>query len=81
MLEPAYYSYQTPVAVITGTKTYYDKQRYNVPFVFLGAGVYQQLGNSRAGITGELKVDLLNDKNSPYKEWTPIYSVGISYGF
>ncbi|MFA7361195.1 MAG: hypothetical protein WC139_09180 [Candidatus Kapaibacterium sp.] len=81
MLEPAYYSYQTPVAVITGTKTYYDKQRYNVPFVFLGAGVYQQIGNSRAGITGELKLDLLNDKNSPYKEWTPIYSVGISYGF
>lgn len=81
MLEPAYYSYQTPVAVTTGTTVYYQKERFNVPFIFLGAGVYQQIGNSRAGITGEVKVDLLNDKNSPYKEWTPMYSVGISYGF
>lgn len=81
MLEPAYYSYQTPVLVTTTIPAYYDKTRYNVPFIFLGAGVYQQIGNSRAGITGEVKVDLLNDKNSPYKEWAPMYSVGITYGF
>lgn len=82
MLEPAYYSYELPVYVSTNLTTgYFDKVRREVPFVFLGAGFYQPIANTRAGITGELKVDLLRDKNSPYKDWAPIYTVGVVYGF
>lgn len=81
LLEPAYYSYESPVLKTSVIKTYYDKQRLEVPFVFLGAGFYQQIANTRAGITGELKVDLLRDKNSPYKDWAPFYSIGVVYGF
>lgn len=83
LLEPAYYSYETPVYVsstpsLTGI---YDKERREVPFIYLGAGLFQQIPNTRAGITAELKVDVLNDKNSPYKQYAPVYSVGIVYGF
>ena len=81
LLEPAYYSYESPVLKFSGTKSYYDKERLEVPFVFLGAGLYQPIANTRAGITGELKVDLLRDKNSPYKDWAPFYSIGVVYGF
>jgi len=82
MLEPAYYSYETPIADSSGTTLlYYGKERRSVPFVFLGAGVYQAIPNSRFGLTAEVKVDLLNDKNSPYKEWTPMYSIGVTFGF
>lgn len=83
LLEPAYYSYESPVLVtpVSGTSYYYDKERREVPFIYLGAGFFQQIPNSRAGITGELKVDLLNDKNSPYKAYSPVYSVGVVYGF
>jgi hypothetical protein len=83
LLEPAYFSYELPVAKFrtSNNSIYYDKERKEVPFIFLGAGFYQQIANTRAGITGELKVDLLRDKNSPYKDWAPIYSVGVVYGF
>ncbi|MFZ4590739.1 MAG: hypothetical protein ACOYN6_07060 [Ignavibacteria bacterium] len=80
LLEPAYYSYERLASTTGGN--YFDKERKEVPFVYLGAGFFQQIPNSRAGITGELKVDLLRDKNSPYKDnYTPIYSIGIVYGF
>jgi hypothetical protein len=82
LLEPAYYSYESPVLKSTTIGgNYYDKERREVPFIYLGAGFFQQIPNSRAGITGELKVDLLRDKNSPYKDYAPIYSVGVVYGF
>ena len=82
LLEPAYYSYESPVAKLNSNNmVYYDKERLEVPFVYLGAGFYQPIANSRAGITGEIKVDLLNDQNSPYKNYTPVYTVGIVYGF
>ncbi|MCX6157336.1 MAG: hypothetical protein NTY74_05105 [Ignavibacteriae bacterium] len=84
LLEPAYYSYENPVLIATsiGGNYYYDKERKEVPFIYLGAGFYQQIANSGAGITGELKVDVLNDKNSPYYgTTTPVYSLGIVYGF
>jgi hypothetical protein len=82
LLEPAYYSYESPVLKSTTIGgNYYDKERREVPFIYLGAGFFQQIPNSRAGITGELKVDLLRDKNSHYKDYAPIYSVGVVYGF
>jgi len=81
MLEPAYYSYETPILKYNPNNSYFEKERTAVPFIFLGAGFYQPIANTRAGITGELKVDLLRDKNSPYKEWAPIYTVGVVYGF
>ena len=37
MLEPAYYSYEAPIAYYTGsTLLYYGKERRSVPFIFLG---------------------------------------------
>ncbi len=82
LLEPAYYSYENPVQRTSANNViYYDKERREVPFIFLGAGVYQPIGNSRAGITAEIKVDLLQNKNSPYKDWAPVYSIGFVYGF
>ncbi|MCU0372031.1 MAG: DUF2860 domain-containing protein [Ignavibacteria bacterium] len=82
MLEPAYYSYENAVGKFAvGTGVYYEKERVEVPFIFLGAGAFQPFGNSGWGATAELKVDLLNDDNSPYAEWNPIFSVGVIYGF
>jgi hypothetical protein len=82
MLEPAYYSYENAVAKgVNINGVYYDKERVEVPFIFLGAGAFQPFGNSGWGATAELKVDLLNDDNSPYAEWNPIFSIGAVYGF
>lgn len=57
-----------------------EKYRQGVPFVFLGGGFTQRIGaNSYA--YAEILFDVLNDPNSPYAEWTPFYSVGVTVGF
>jgi hypothetical protein len=57
-----------------------EKYRVGVPFVFLGAGFSQRIGKSSYAYA-EILFDVLNDSNSPYAEWTPFYSVGVSVGF
>lgn len=57
-----------------------ENGRYNVPFLFLGGGFVQRLGAS-AYAYAEILFDVLNDKNSPYNEWAPFYTVGVSVGF
>ncbi|NNG27106.1 MAG: hypothetical protein HKM87_06240 [Ignavibacteriaceae bacterium] len=55
-------------------------ERVWVPFLLLGGGVSQMVG-SNVWIFAEVLVDVLNDKNSPYKEWDPFVSFGAGVGF
>lgn len=56
------------------------KYRQGVPFIFLGGGFSQPMG-SNSSFYAQILFDVLNDVNSPYQEWTPFYSVGVSIGF
>ncbi|HET9326364.1 MAG TPA: hypothetical protein VFQ05_06305 [Candidatus Eisenbacteria bacterium] len=51
-----------------------------VPFLLVGGGYMKQI---RPGVSAyaEAVWDLLNDKNSPYEEWQPVVSVGVTAGF
>ena len=70
-IEPAYYSYDA----------YYiaGENRVGVPFVFVGAGLHQKLGN-RSVMYFQVKFDLLQNENSPYKDWAPFFDVGVGIG-
>lgn len=57
-----------------------ENYRYAVPYLFLGGGFVQKTGRN-SHIYAEILFDVLNDSNSPYAEWTPFYSVGVSMGF
>jgi hypothetical protein len=62
---------------------YYIDQTSNrewVPFLFIGAGFSQQLA-SGVYAYAQVKFDVLQDKNSPYKNWAPFYTFGVSVGF
>ncbi|MCB2219023.1 MAG: hypothetical protein KQI35_01420 [Bacteroidetes bacterium] len=61
---------------------YIDQSRTRewVPFLFLGAGFSQQLA-SGIWAYAQIKFDVLQDENSPYNEWAPFYTFGISVGF
>jgi hypothetical protein len=54
--------------------------RQGVPFVFLGGGYAQRIGGN-SFVYAQILFDVLQDSNSPYVEWTPFYSVGVSIGF
>ena len=71
--EFAYMSYQYRVSDFTSDRT-------GVPFLFVGAGFSQQIS---PGVWAYAQVlfDVLQDSNSPYKEWEPFYSVGVGVGF
>ena len=57
-----------------------EDYRYAVPYLFLGGGFVQRTGRN-SHIYAEILFDVLNDANSPYADWTPFYSVGVSVGF
>jgi len=63
-----------------GYKYNNENYRYAVPYLFLGGGFVQRIGK-RSFAYAEILFDVLNDSNSPYAEWTPFYSVGVSVGF
>jgi hypothetical protein len=50
-----------------------------VPFLYVGGGVMQAAG--RASLYAEVLVDVLNDDDSPYNDYEPQVSVGVSVGF
>ena len=54
--------------------------RYAVPYLFVGGGFVQRIGKNSYAYA-EVLFDVLNDSNSPYNEWNPFYSVGVSVGF
>lgn len=57
-----------------------EKYRQGVPFIFLGGGFAQRVGRNTYAY-GQILFDVLQDSNSPYAEWAPFYSVGVSVGF
>jgi len=54
--------------------------RQSVPFIFLGGGYSNRIGGN-SFVYAQILFDVLQDSNSPYLEWTPFYSVGVSIGF
>lgn len=51
-----------------------------IPYLFLGGGYSQPLGG-RTSLNAQILFDVLQDDRSPYNNWEPFYSVGISVGF
>jgi len=51
-----------------------------VPFLFLGGGISQPVSRN-TWFNAELLFDVLQNENSPYKDWEPFYSVGFGVGF
>jgi hypothetical protein len=51
-----------------------------VPFLYLGAGYSVNLG-PRTRAYAAVKFDVLQNPNSPYSDWAPFWSFGITSGF
>lgn len=51
-----------------------------IPFFFVGGGLRQPMGK-RASLNVQVLFDVLNHADSPYRQWEPFYSVGMSVGF
>lgn len=51
-----------------------------VPFLYVGGGFSQPISNN-VWFNAQLLFDVLQDKNSPYKDWEPFYSIGFGIGF
>jgi hypothetical protein len=51
-----------------------------IPFLFAGAGYSKSVGG-KAWVNVQVLFDLLQDENSPYKNWEPFFSVGVGVGF
>ena len=71
--EYAGYNYQSYIADGSSDRIW-------VPYLFLGAGFRQPLGG-RASLNAQVLFDVLNNANSPYRDWEPFYSVGLGVGF
>ena len=59
---------------------YLSGERDWVPFVLLGGGFIQPLGE-RTWLNVEILFDVLQDDKSPYEDWEPFFSIGIGAGF
>jgi hypothetical protein len=57
-----------------------SSERLWVPFLFLGAGFSKRIAPGTTAYA-MVKFDVLQNKNSPYKDWDPFFNVGISVGF
>jgi hypothetical protein len=51
-----------------------------VPLLWLGGG-YSQPITKNTWFTAQVLFDVINDENSPYKDWEPYFSVGVGVGF
>jgi len=71
--EYAMYNYELYYADQTSSREW-------IPFLFLGGGYSQSIG-PRTWAYASVKFDVLQNDNSPYKNWAPFWSVGISHGF
>jgi hypothetical protein len=54
--------------------------RYWVPFLFVGGGYSQQLSEN-TWFNTQILFDVIQNENSPYKNWVPFYSIGFGVGF
>jgi len=57
-----------------------EAKREWIPFLFVGGGFSQSLGN-HAWLNLQVLFDVLQNENSPYSSWEPFFSVGIGVGF
>jgi hypothetical protein len=57
-----------------------NSERKWVPFLFLGGGMSQPVSEN-VWLNAEILFDVLQNENSPYKDWEPFYSVGFGVGF
>jgi len=58
----------------------YGTERNWVPFILLGGGFSQKVGQNVWAYV-EVLFDVLQDENSPYEGWDPFISVGVGVGF
>jgi hypothetical protein len=57
-----------------------DTEREWVPFLLVGGGYVQRIA-PRTSAYVEVLFDVLQDSKSPYEDWEPWFSVGVSVGF
>ena len=58
----------------------YGTERNWVPFILLGGGLSQNIGQNVWAYV-EILFDVLQDENSPYEGWEPFISIGVGVGF
>jgi len=68
-----YMSYETVSVLSTDDREW-------VPFLYLGGGYVQPLGGN-VSLVASVLVDVLQDENSPYEDWSPEFSIGVIAGF
>jgi len=61
-------------------QTFRGSDREWIPFLLVGGGFIQPVG-PRTFVYAEVLFDVLMDDNSPYQDWEPFISVGVSVGF
>ena len=71
--EPAFYNYQLGYNTDNPTREW-------IMFMFVGGGYSQQIAPGTWAFA-QVKFDLLNDRDSPYKRWAPFWNAGVSIGF
>jgi len=71
--EFAYMSYEYQTASLSSEREW-------VPFLLLGGGIVQPI-SKKASAFIEVLFDVLQDENSPYADWDPWISIGVSAGF
>lgn len=76
--EFVYFSYERQTFNL-GTSLF-GTERVWVPFLLLGGGYSQKVGNN-AWIFAEVLFDVIQDSNSPYDNWDPFISFGAGVGF
>lgn len=74
--EFVYFSYEQRTFVNLQPET----ERVWVPFLLLGGG-FSQMISPNVWAFVEVLFDVIQDKNSPYKEWDPFVSFGVGVGF
>ena len=58
----------------------YGTERNWVPFILLGGGLSQSVGQNVWAYV-EVLFDVLQDDNSPFEDWDPFISIGVGVGF
>ncbi len=54
--------------------------RKTVPMLLLGGGLSQPISRN-TWLNAQVLFDVLNNENSPYKNWEPYFSLGVGIGF
>ncbi|MEN8117884.1 MAG: hypothetical protein ABFS16_12935 [Bacteroidota bacterium] len=57
-----------------------DSERKWAPMLYVGGGYSQPVARN-TWLNAQVLFDVINHKNSPYRDWEPYFSVGIGVGF